>query len=410
MFYGWYILGSGSFLILYIAGVASLGFTAVFEPIANEFPSWSYAQISLATSFRGLETNLLGPVAGYLVDRWGPRRLVFGGSIIICLGFFMLSRVTSLPMFYGTFFIIAAGISLSGGVVLMTTVNNWFRKRAALVTAILGSGAGLGGLLIPVLTRVIDAVEWRQAMVIVGLGMLAIGLPLSLVLRHKPEQYGYQPDGDTYTAVETKEEQKPQLEPEVNVSAKQALKNKVFWYMAIATMCSSFIVSAVLTHVMPYLGSLGVDRSLSSMAALGASVLSISGRLGGVWLGNRYGTKSVYIASFVISAVSLLIFGYLAPGRFWLIVPFVAAFGFSRGCLALSKVVLQREYFGRGSFGMIFGLMDVIQMLGLMAGAPLAGWVFDTWGSYQGAWLAYSLVALVGVVLIMAIPASSKNS
>ncbi len=98
VFYGWWVVGASFFISLYTGGVVFFGFTAVFEPIADEF-GWSYAQISLAASIQGLEAGLLAPVTGLLVDRWGPRKLIFGGAIISGLGLILLSRITSLAMF-----------------------------------------------------------------------------------------------------------------------------------------------------------------------------------------------------------------------------------------------------------------------------------------------------------------------
>ncbi len=129
VFYGWYIVGACSIILLYTGGVVILGFTAVFEPIAEEF-GWSYAQISLAASLRGLEAGLLAPLMGILVDRWGPRRMLFIGSIILCMGFLILSRVSSLHMFYGSFAVIAIGMSTFTQTVPMTSVANWFRRKA----------------------------------------------------------------------------------------------------------------------------------------------------------------------------------------------------------------------------------------------------------------------------------------
>jgi len=102
LFYGWYIVGASVIITLYAGGVVVFGFTAVFEPIAEEF-SWSYAQVSLASSLRGLEMGLLAPFMGFLVDRYGPRRLILGGSLITFAGFLLLSRVNSLSIFYLSF-------------------------------------------------------------------------------------------------------------------------------------------------------------------------------------------------------------------------------------------------------------------------------------------------------------------
>ena len=90
IFYGWWIVVAAFFISAYFSGVVLFGFTAVFEPIAKEF-AWSYAQVSFAASIRGMESSLLTPVAGYLFDRFGPRKLIFGGGIIIGLGFLLLT-------------------------------------------------------------------------------------------------------------------------------------------------------------------------------------------------------------------------------------------------------------------------------------------------------------------------------
>ncbi len=81
IFYGWWIAGASFLIALYVGAVVYYGFTAFFEPIVSEM-GWSYTQISLAASLRGLEVGLLAPLVGILADRWGPRRLIFGGVFI----------------------------------------------------------------------------------------------------------------------------------------------------------------------------------------------------------------------------------------------------------------------------------------------------------------------------------------
>ena len=92
-----------------MAGAVALGFTAFVEPIANEY-GWSYAQIALGASLRGAEVGILAPLIGLLTDRWGPRRLMFGGSFLLGLGLIFLSHTTSLGIFYGGFVVVAGGV------------------------------------------------------------------------------------------------------------------------------------------------------------------------------------------------------------------------------------------------------------------------------------------------------------
>ncbi|MFC2042090.1 MFS transporter [Chloroflexota bacterium] len=408
LFYGWYIVGACLLIAFYTSGVINYGFTAVFEPIAKEF-GWSYAQISLAASVRGLEIGLLAPVMGFLVDRWGPRRLVFGGSIFICAGFLILSRVSSLAMFYGAFALIAMGISTCTQTVLMTAVANWFRRKVGVAIGIAVSGFGLGGLLVPVVTKLIDVLQWRMAMLAVGLGMLAVVLPLSLLIRHRPEHYGYQPDGEMNSLAETKEAQILITNTEVSIPATEAIKTRAFWNIAIGSMCHAFVIGSIVTHIMPYLSSLNVSRSLSSMVALALPVASIGGRISSGWFAAKFGSRQVFAAGFVSMTAGLLLFGYVTAGMTWLLVPFIVTFGLGWGCGVTTRISMLRDYFGTVSFGTILGVTSGIMMVGMLTGAPIAGWVFDTWSSYKGAWFGFSALTIAGAVLALTIPSSSRT-
>ena len=110
IFYGWWIVGASLLIALYMGGAVFYGFTAFFEPIANEM-GWSYTQISLAASLRGLEMGLLTPVVGILADRWGPRKLIFGGVLVTASSLLLLGSTKSLVMFYSAFALMSIGVS-----------------------------------------------------------------------------------------------------------------------------------------------------------------------------------------------------------------------------------------------------------------------------------------------------------
>lgn len=403
IFYGWWIVGASLLITLYTGGIVYFGFTAVVEPIAEEF-GWSYAQISLASSLRGLEVGLLAPFVGFLADRWGSRRLVFGGSILVGLGLIALSRVSSLGMFYLAFALIAMGTSTCIGTVLITVVAKWFRKKIGIATGIVVSGFGLGGLLVPLVTILVDTLQWRTAMFSLSLGMIIIVMPLSLLLRHKPEQYGYLPDGDVIRSSETDEFHTSAESVEINIPAKQALRSRAFWHVALASMAHSFVVGAVITHVMPFLSSVGIARSTASLVALVLPVVSVGGRLGVGLIRNRLDEGQVYAVAFALLTIGMLSLGYVAGGATWLLWLFAIVFSFGWGSSVTMRMTLLRKYFGRNSFGTILGFASGVMMVGNIAGAPLAGWVFDTWGSYQGIWFGLVSLTLVGLVLALTTP------
>ncbi|MBA7584611.1 L-lactate transporter [subsurface metagenome] len=408
MFYGWWIVGVCFLIALYVGGVIFYGFTAIFEPIANEF-GWSYAQISLASSLRGLEVGLLAPLMGLLVDRWGPRRLIFGGVTIASLGLVLLSYTTSLGMFYGAFTLVAIGMSGCSSTVLITTVANWFHNKVGLATGITMCGFGASGLLIPLVVRLIDMSGWRPAIVILGLGMLGIGLPLSLLVRRRPAQYSYLPDGEANDAVTPDRGLASGQTVKGDIGAKQALKSSTFWHISLAVMCQFMVVSAVATHVMPYLSSIGIARTTAGFVASAIPLLSITGRLGFGWLGDKLDNRQITAVGFAMIGLGLLSFAYISPGGMWLLVPFLSLFAVAYGGNNTTRGVLLRKYFGRSNFGTIYGFMMGIAMIGTIAGAPLAGWVFDNWGSYQGIWFAFAALAVVALIVIATTPPVNAN-
>jgi MFS family permease len=263
MFYGWYIVSACALITMYLSGTVTMGFTTIFDPVASEM-GWSYTQISFAASLRGFEVGLLVPISGMIMDRWGPRRLVFGGLIITSAGMLMLSQVHSLSMFYAAFGLVCVGMSTSPATLLMSAVANWFRRNEGLAMGVTASGVSLGGLLIPVMTYFVDAHGWRQTMVIAGLGVWAFLLPLSLLLRHKPELYGALPDGEADVNLERKNPSIHVSKRILNVGAKEALVQPVFWIMASAFVCHVMAVTAITTHIMPFFSSIGIDCQCGS--------------------------------------------------------------------------------------------------------------------------------------------------
>ena len=408
IFYGWWIVGAGFFIAMYIGGFIHFGFTAVFEPIASDF-GWSYAQVSFAASLRSLETGLLAPIVGLLMDRWGPRRLVFAGATVIGLGLLLLSRINSLATFYGAYILIAMGISTCIGVVPIATVGNWFQRKVTIATGILVSGTAMGGFMVPLAARLIDIFEWRTAMVILSFGALGILLPLSLLFRHKPEQYGYLPDGDLHKKPPVSEYQSSTQGNRADIKVKQVLKSSVFWHIAMGFMCHILVVNAVVTHVMPYLNSIGFTRSFSSLVASVIPITSILGRLSFGWLGDRFDKRRVASLGFIITSLGLFSFGFIPAAGTWILVPSLVFVGLGWGGPVPMMPALLREYFGRVKLATVLGLVMGVAALCSMVGPPLAGLIYDILGSYQIAWFSFAGLVVVGIVSLVTTPSVGQR-
>jgi sugar phosphate permease len=403
LFYGWYIVGACFLLSLYVGGTVVLGFTAFFEPIANEF-SWSYTEVSLAASFREATVGLLAPIMGFFVDRWGPRRFLFSGTVLLGISFILLSRITSLATFYGVFAIIAIGISGLSPTIFVAAVGNWFRKKAGLAIGIMTCGIAFGSLLVPIIVKLIDMYDWRSTILILGVAAWVIGIPLSMFIRHKPEQYGLLPDGDIKSTHNSEDVPTPENTFETSVGVKVALKSRTFWHIGLAMALAFLSINTVIVHVMPYLSSIGFTRSSSSMVATAIPLVSVAGRISSGWLADRFNKRRTAIGFIIIAGLGLLFFSYVSKDSMWLIMIFIILFGIGWGSHFTMRASLLREYFGRTNFGTIFGFMMTLTSLGALTGPIFAGWVYDNWGSYYAVWLVLAGLNLIAVILMVTTP------
>ena len=400
LFYGWYIVAASVLLMVCNSGILMFGFTAFITPIAMA-TGWSYAQISLATSLRGLESGALSPLLGAAVDRWPARRLVLTGILIYGLGLFLVSRSNSLASFYIFFVITAFGSSLAVQMVPPTMVARWFRKNVGKATGILAMGNGAGGLMIPLLVILIDTYGWQMALVILAIGLCAIGIPLSFVFRNRPEEYGLLPDGRVKEKTE-----KPEDSPvsDFSVGAKGALRMRAFWFTGIANVFQVAAASTIVVHLMPYLTSVGLERTYAGMITMLVPLFSLASRIPFGLMMDKFPKKYVMALSIGLISIGAFLFWLIDGSSVWLMVLFAIAFGFGLGGFMPVRVPIYREYFGPRRFATIFGLLSVFNTIGMIAGPPLAGWVFDTRGDYGPTWLILSVIAMAGAVIVLFLP------
>jgi sugar phosphate permease len=408
VFYGWWIVVAVFFISAYANGVVFYSFTAVLEPIVKEF-SWTYARVSLAASIRGFETSFLGPLLGILFDRYGPRRLIFAGGVLIGMGLLLLSRTHSLVTFYIAFLLMATGLGSCVGFLLTTVLGNWFRRKMSIASGIALCGGAAGGLLVPLVTRLIDIFDWRMAMVVIGAAAWCIILPLSFVVRHKPEPYGYLPDGDEIIEPVSPVVTNPTPKAEPSIKIRQILANRSFWHISLGFMCHYMVVSALMTHIMPYLSSIDIPRSSSSFVASGIPLMSILGRISFGWLGDRVDKKRLAASGYVLLVIGLLLLNYINILGTWTLMPFIVIFGLGFGGPVPMALSMLLECFGRARFGTIVGTCMGVLMLGNIIGPPLAGWIYDHYFSYQGAWITFIGVTIIGMIALLTIPPLKSN-
>jgi sugar phosphate permease len=394
-FYGWWIVIACFSIALYVGGVLVYGFTAFFEPIVAEF-GWSHTQVSVAFSLRGLEMGILAPLIGFLVDRYGSQKLVFSGALTVGSALILLSLTDSLFMFYGAFILLALGASGCASTVLMAAVAPWFRRNVGKAMGLVACGFGAGGILIPVIVWLIDVYGWRTSLVILGLVMWGVGIPLSFLIRHRPEQYGYFPDGEMSADVRS-DKQGQDIDEEVCFG--EALRSRSFWLIGIAETIRIMVALAVITHVMPYLTSMGMPRASAGLIATSIPLLSIIGRLGFGWLGDVFEKRYVLAVVYCIFGLGTFAFSYIHEK--WFILLFLLLFSPALGGGVSLRSAIVREYFGRMAFGRLFGVITGMAAIGGVIGPSFAGWTFDSLGSYRPVWIVFAGTVTIAMVLAL---------
>jgi MFS family permease len=407
IFYGWWIVVASSLMTTYNAGTMFYGFTAFFTPIVSEF-GWSRAATSLAFSLQRLEGGIAAPIFGYLIDKLGPRKLNLFAVTIFGVGFLLLSRINSLLSFYVAFLIISIGHSAGFFSVGAATVANWFIRKRGKAMGFLTGGVCLAGTLVPVLVWVIRLCGWRWALVIAGIGMWVVGIPLSFVLRQRPEQYGLLPDGDNPQKYSSDQSTRnsPTVHPqvvstEIEFTAREAIKTSTFWLLSIGSSISFMAMSALFVHVMPFLESVGISRERAGFVVTFIIFLSVMGRIGLGWLSDYMDKRYVLSIAIGLQVVGLIIFSNIQT--LWHVIPFLITFSPGYGALIPLRPAIQGEYFGRKHFATIQGFYMSVSTVSSMIGPPFAGWVWDMTGSYRLAFLILSGITALAIPLILAV-------
>ncbi len=403
IYYGWWIVLANFMIVFYVGGAIFYGFTAFFEPLVAEF-GWSHTQVSLASSIRGLEMGLMAPVVGFLVDRFGSRRLLFIGVLTLGAGVILMGFTQSLLMFYGAFILISFGAGGCTSVVTLTSVANWFDKNVGKAMGLMTSGFGAGGLIVPLIVWLISVYGWRAAAILLGLGMWIIGLPAAFIVRDNPEAYGYQPDGKG--SEDGGEWSTPRKASLPALSFKEVVRKRAFLFVNLSESIRLMTLTAVITHIMPYLSTLAFSRMTAGLVAAGIPLISIIGRFGFGWLGDLFEKKYMMAFAFFCMAVGMLCLSHISVDGYLYVFLFIFSVGF--GGLTVLRGTFLREYYGRAFFGKLIGIMMGFAAGGGVVGPTAAGWIFDATGSYHLVWLIFTCLIVVAIILVLGVESRAK--
>ena len=393
VFYGWYIVSAAGGLQLLSGLLWMHSYGAYVVLLQDEF-GWSKALVAGAFALTRIESGILGPLQGWLTDKYGPRIVLGVGIVIFGIGFMAFSQVTTLLEFYLTFALIAVGSSLGGFATVMVAIVSWFSRHRAKAVALSQMGYSLGGLAVPVVIICLEAFGWRATAFYSGVMVIVVGFPLVFLVRHRPQDYGEVVDGGS------------QLNgngtPMVFASgrdftARQAVRTSSFWLISMGHACALLTVSSIMVHLVSHLTE-GLAYSLGQAGLVVAALTGFQmlGQIGGGFIGDRFNKQLICVVCMMFHTAALFLIANAT--ELWMVVLFTAMHGLAWGIRGPLMVALRADYFGPSSFGTIMGFSSLIVMLGMSIGPIYAGYMADTHGDYVIGFSVLGIGALLGSI------------
>ena len=398
-FYGWVIVAAGTGANALTSGFYLAGMGAYFLPVSETF-SASKTAVSGVFSFARLEHGMLGPVQGLLLERFGARPIMLFGITMMGAGFILLSQVSSLLWFYVVFILfIAMGQSFGLGPPVFATVVNWFVRQRTRALGLVLSGSAIGGLIVLGIAWSIEHSGWRETAFYSGFVIWGVGLPLALLMRYRPEPYGYEPDGGPAPATAGAKEQ-PRSD-EVDFTPGEAMRTRQFWVMNAGFLLRLMGTAAVPVHLIAFLvEDVGFSTARAALLLGLIGPVGAAGRLGFGVLGDALTKRYVLATAVLIQAASLVVLAFTE--HFWHGLIFLVLFAVGHGGGAPVWIATRAEYFGRKHYATISGYGAVLMLIGSVVGPIFAGVLSDhVENGYAVSFVTMAALAGLGAVMIV---------
>jgi MFS family permease len=403
VFYGWVIVGV-VFVSMAVGVNARTAFSLLFPPILDEF-GWDRGLTAGAFSFGFIVSAVMSPSLGRLMDKRGPRVVMELGVFAIALGLLLATEVQRPWQLYATLgFLVGGGSVCLGYTGQSLFLPNWFVRRRGLAMSVAFSGVGVGSIiLLPWMQTLIERSGWRAACLALGLLTLVLLVPLNLLLRHRPQDIGLQPDGavGSHAASHAMSNVVDASWVAIDWTLPLALRTARFWWVALGYFCALFAWYVVQVHQTKYLLEIGFAPDVAALALGAVSLAGIPGQIALGHLSDRLGREPVW----AIGALGFaLCYGLLlalpawpTPALLWLMVLAQGALGY--GITSVIGAIPAEIFHGR-HYGSIFGTLMLASIGGGAAGPWLAGALHDATGNYR---LAFEIGLGASVVSAAAI-------
>jgi sugar phosphate permease len=386
-------VGATGFLSLFsIVGIAFYGLPFFYDFWMEDF-GWSRATVTSGNAVGKIMLALFAFLTGWIVDRFGPRRVMLVGILLGGFALIGLSRMTSLWLFYLFYFINALAYMSGGPLPNQVLISRWFDSSRGKAMGIAYIGIGVGGMLVPLIANWLNqSFGWQNALMILGFMMIAIAFPMIWFIKDNPES----------RIVDSRSENE-------KIPFSTILKKRNLYLLLIGSMLSIAAVSGTSQNLKLFFSfDLGYTQTQSAGIMSLVLASSIIGRLLMGWLADKLPKKYVMILIFTLVSCSIpLLYAASTPGVIYL---FAIIFGIALGGDYMIIPLMAAELFGVRILGRIMGIVISADVLGEALAPVLVGWLRDQSGTYTTGFSALIVFAVLGVVAISLLPKTVNSN
>ncbi len=387
-----YIVATAFLSLFAIVGFAFYGLPFFFDFMTHDF-GWSRTTVTSGNALaKLLVAPLFGFIAGWMIDRYGPRRLMLIGSVLMGVALMGLANTGgSLSLFYLFYIFNALGYVCAGPLPCQVLISRWFDQNRGKAMGIAYLGIGAGGAIAPILAAKLEsAFGWNISLTCLGILIIIVSMPLVFFIRERGKQ-----------------EIKVEKKPEPPVSIKSVLTNRNFYLLALGSMCAIGVVGGVGQHLKLYLRDISFSQENAAYIMSLVLMMSLVGRVGMGWLADIFSRKHVMILIYlmVASAIPLLLLPDF-PGRIYI---FAVVYGIGLGGDYMIIPLMAGDLFGVRALGRTMGIVLVADGVAESLFPMLVGAMHDANGNYTLAFIVLIGVALTGSVIISFLPKFSTQ-
>lgn len=380
-----YIVATAFLSLFGIVGFAYYGLPFFYDFMVKEY-GWSRTVVTSGNAIGKLIVGpLFGFVAGWMIDKYGPRRLMLSGILMMGVALIGLSFSDNLAMFYLFYVFNALGYVCGGPLPCQVIISRWFDKNRGKAMGIAYLGIGTGGALVPQIAAGLEKhVGWHNALASLGVLIILFALPMVYFIK-----------GASVKAVATGQK-------DDTVPIKNILRNKNFYLLAFGSMCSIGAVGGVGQHLKLYLRDINFTQADAANVMSFVLLSSLAGRLLMGWLADIFRRKYVMLLIYLIvaSAIPLLLMPDF-PGRIYI---FAVIFGIGLGGDYMIIPLMAGDLFGIRALGRTMGIILVADGVAESMFPMLVGRLYDSASSYTPGFIILICIALTGAVIISFLP------